>query len=181
MLNIKNLSISIGNKSFFENINLEIAQGEILHLVGPNGCGKSTLIESLLDLRQEYHGSIERNFAISEYGYLPQVAHQFPKIHLLLKDICKQEFSFYPKELFDKHWHHASGGERKKALIAKAMHEAKKLLVLDEPFNHLDQASIKNVSSEIEALADTGVTVIFTGHNDIISKSKVCEVILWRS
>ncbi|MGK0367294.1 MAG: ABC-type Mn2+/Zn2+ transport system ATPase subunit [Thermoproteota archaeon] len=181
MIEIKNLDIFIAKKIFFKDINITITSGDILRVDAPNGGGKSTFIETLLKLRNEYSGYIKCDFSSEDYGYLPQVAHQFPKIYLQFKDICPKSYSFYPKELLNKNWHTSSGGERKKALIAKAIYESKKLLILDEPFNHLDKESCQLVAREIEELAKSNVAVIYTGHEYIIPGSKNCEVSKWRS
>ena len=180
MIKVENVSIEILRDPFLKDVNFEIASGEIIRLNAPNGGGKSTIIESILGLRKISQGQIHSSLKDDEYGYLPQVAHQFPKIYLQFKDICDQEFSFYPKSLFEKNWHTSSGGERKKALIAKAMSEAKKLLILDEPFNHLDQISCKQVSNEIERLVKCGVSVLYTGHDHELENSRVIEVMKWR-
>lgn len=180
MLALNQVSIHIAGAQFLKDVSFSLKPGEILHLIGPNGSGKSTLIETILGLRDDFTGMLKREFSQVEYGYLPQVAHQFPKIQLQLKDICEKEFSFYPQEIFEKHWHQASGGERKKALIAKAMSEAQKLLVLDEPFNHLDTKSIELVGHEITNLAANNVAILYTGHTDGVHFSHECEVTQWR-
>lgn len=180
MLVLNHVQINIDGKAFLQNVSFKLNKGQILHLQGKNGSGKSTLMEVLLGLRGEYEGDILRNFDSNDYGFLPQVAHQFPKIHLLFNDICNTFYDFYPVELKDKSWHLASGGERKKALIAKAMSEAKSLLVLDEPFNHLDQGSAQQVVLQMQEMAASGVAIIYTGHEHKIDGSISCEVSQWK-
>jgi ABC-type cobalamin/Fe3+-siderophores transport system ATPase subunit len=81
--------------------------------------------------------------------------------------------------MFSKNWHTSSGGERKKALIAKAISETKKILFLDEPFNHLDTKSSNLVSEEIIELSKSGVSVLYIGHDFIIPGSKDYRVDQW--
>lgn len=181
MLDVVGSDFLVDKKIFLKNVNLKLGAGEIIHLLGNNGAGKSTLLEGLLNLTKNHTGSILRNFSSDEYGYLPQVAHQFPKIHLKLQDICEEEFFFYTRDLFEKKWHLSSGGERKKALIGKAIFEAKKLLILDEPFNHLDKKACSDVAREIERVSNNGVAVIYTGHEYELNKSRKIEVSQWRS
>ena len=154
--------------------------GELKFRIRNKG-SESDLIESFLDLRAVCQGKITGEFNQNEYGYLPQVAYQFPKLYLQLQDVCSSPLSFYPESLFKKNWHTSSGGERKKALIAKAMIEAKKVIILDEPFNHLDTKSIAQVIIELEKLALSGITVIYTGHEHLIPGSRDIEVEKWRS
>lgn len=180
MLQLNSVNIYIEGKKILKDVTFKVISGEIIRLVAPNGGGKTTLLESILNLRKDYSGSIKKEFIIEEYGYLPQVAHQFPKIYLQLQDICEQEFSFYSQELFTKNWHTSSGGERKKALIGKAISEGKKFIFLDEPFNHLDPLSSKKVEEELKKCAANGVSVIYTGHEYTISGSRDIEVNQWK-
>jgi len=181
MLNIENADIFIHHRKLLTGVDFHIKNGEIIRLVGENGSGKTTLIESILMLREGCVGSIGRSFSTDEYGYLPQVASQFPKIYLEFKDVCSTEYSFYPKSIFSKNWHTASGGERKKALIAKALSEASKFVILDEPFNHLDIKSCELVTKEIIELCRKGLTVLYIGHDYKIENTRDIEVGQWKS
>lgn len=169
LLELENLNVFFGKKLFLKDINLSIKSSTIYHLVGENGSGKSTLL-----------GELAKDARELEIGYLPQVAHQYPKVHFLLKDISNVEYPFYPKELFTKEWHKASGGERKKALIAKTFSEAKDLIILDEPFNHLDKKTCKQIVQCIEDFVKNGKTVIFTAHEKLVESSVEIEVSKWR-
>lgn len=180
MLKVSSLNLFIEKKLFLKNVNFHVKAGQVVRLVAPNGGGKTTLIESILGLNGSVQGTVELDFSSEDYGYLPQVAHQFPKVYLKLKDICETEYSFYSKDLFFKSWHTSSGGERKKALIAKAMSEAKKLIILDEPFNHLDPMSCKKVEETILEKVKAGLSVIYTGHEYKITGVQDIEVAQWK-
>lgn len=169
LLKIENLNVFFGKTLFLKDICLNIKKGHTYHLVGENGSGKSTLLSEIAKKTNKL-----------QVGYLPQVAHQYPKVHFLLKDISNIEYSFYPKELFNKEWHKASGGERKKALIAKTLSEGKDLIILDEPFNHLDQKTCIQIIQSIEEFVSSGKTVIFTAHEKLVESSTEIEVSKWR-
>ncbi|MCT4642159.1 MAG: ABC transporter ATP-binding protein [Bacteriovoracaceae bacterium] len=177
MIILDNINYKLEKEMFFKNISLEIKESNVIRLQGKNGSGKTTFIDLLLNLRSK---EVKRNFDINDYGYLPQVAHQFPKIYIKLIDLCDKEFSFYSKELMKKSWHTSSGGERKKALIAKAISEGNKLLILDEPFNHLDEKSSLEVKKELEKLNKKGLTIIYTSHDIELEGTINIEVSKWR-
>jgi ABC-type Mn2+/Zn2+ transport system ATPase subunit len=79
IIKAQKLNIYIQNSLFLKNVDLTISEGQIIHLVGKNGGGKTTLIEALLMLNNHNDGELKSNLN-DEYGYLPQVSHQFPKI-----------------------------------------------------------------------------------------------------
>lgn len=179
MIEVNDLNISIDEKPLLKDVSFNIRAGEIIRFVGPNGCGKTSLLETLLGLRDYDSGSIVKNFSVDEYGYLPQVAHQFPKIHLQFNDVCNKALSFYSEAMLVKNWHTSSGGERKKALIAKAISETSKILFLDEPFNHLDLESSKLVASELVNISNRGISILYIGHDFTIPGSKDYTVDKW--
>lgn len=178
MIKIVDLSLKIDSNFILKNINLEFQPSSIYRLVGANGCGKTTLIESIIGINDFADGKID--IKNSEISYLPQVAHQNPKLQLKLGDLCQCEFSFYDKSLFNKNWHQASGGERKKTLIARILSREADVYILDEPFNHLDQDSIELVISSLVKLKDIGKTVIYTGHEHSIDGEIIVEVKKWK-
>ncbi len=180
MIKLKDVSINIDGNTILKNIDFSIEPSDVIHISGENGSGKTTLIESMISLNNFSTGQITKNLKSNEYGYLPQVSHQNPKIYLELKDICNTFYSFYPRSFGEKKWHLSSGGERKKALIAKAITESKKLLILDEPFNHLDKESTSQVIILLEELKNKGLAIIYTGHSSTIPGSKKVEVSQWR-
>ncbi len=169
LLELKDLNVFFGKKHFLQNVCLELHSSMAYHLVGENGSGKSTLL-----------AEIAKGAKHLQFGYLPQVAHQYPKVHFLLEDISNVEYPFYPKSLFKKEWHKASGGERKKALIAKTLSEGKDLIILDEPFNHLDKKSCDQIIECIQELIQLGKAVVFTAHENLVDQSKEIKVSKWR-
>jgi ABC-type Mn2+/Zn2+ transport system ATPase subunit len=180
MIKFQDVDIYLQKNPLFKGVNLSISAGEMIRLIGSNGSGKTTLLDVIVGLRDYQTGNLIKNFQKSDYGYLPQVSHQFPKLYLQLKDVCSKSYSFYPEDLFNKSWHTSSGGERKRALIARALSQAKNLLILDEPFNHLDQASAQKVSECLVDLNQSGMTIIYTGHDHKLTGAQDIEVLKWR-
>lgn len=152
-------------KTLLKNLELIMQKGEGLHLVGDNGAGKTTLINAIINKHDSYEGSIERNF--TGYSYLPQLSNKNPKLPISLGDVSKTEYPFYKKELFSRALQSASGGERKKAMLAKIFSENNDFMILDEPFNHLDQKSREQVSEYLHNFIRSGKSLLITGHHDL--------------
>ncbi len=142
-----------------ENLSFTVHPGEAVVISGGNGSGKSTLLRLLLGMSSEFTGFIDRY--TDSVGYLPQLQDNEFHIPLRLRDILwmsspqLEESKICQKLLtedqLDLNWNQASGGERKRTLIARIFLQEPKLIVLDEPFNHLDQSSRKLM---IECLGD---------------------------
>lgn len=164
------LNILIGNRVLLKDVSLDVNKGDIVHIVGKNGSGKSSLLNEI----------IKHVAKDNQFSFMPQVAGQFTKIHFKLKDVSSKEYSFYSKKLFEKSWHKSSGGERQKSLISKALNEGVDLVILDEPFNHLDQESCKEVVQEIYRKVSKGCTLIYTGHQGLFKDQKMVEVDQWK-
>lgn len=77
MLTIKNLNKKFDKKIIYENLNLELKQGEIFALIGPNGIGKTTLIRMMLGLDKDYEGEIDKGQ--NKISYSPE-SPNFPEI-----------------------------------------------------------------------------------------------------
>ena len=119
--------------------NFEISSGNRIGLIGENGCGKTTLIKSILGLITIDDGSI---FLTDSYSYISQNED-------FIDRLSKNEFNkniAAPKEYKD----HLSGGEKVKIRISNALKENKELLIADEPTSNLDRESICNLESTLK-------------------------------
>ena len=172
VLKIEKISLAFKKRSILDNISFSLNQGEILGLLGPNGVGKSTIFNLIIGLFKPDYGKISingenvLNFPIAEraskfkIGYVPQYGGYFHELtllenlnaigeiqiqnkkdrqHKIEKLIAKFEFdpiiSIQAKFL--------SGGQKKKLVIAMALLNNPKVLLLDEPFAALDVLTIK--------------------------------------
>ncbi len=185
-------------KSVLTDLNLTIAPGEAVALIGPNGSGKTTLLRGILHSAQNLGGSMEIN--ASNIGYVPQSANldlTFPvtakkvvemgvyahvrsfgrlpkkyqqKIHEVLLDVGMAEFS-------DKHFGSLSGGQRQRILLARALVSDPQLILLDEPFNGLDEQNRRKLLEIIEQVKANRVSVIASTH-DLSLARKTCDCAL---
>ena len=172
VLKIEKVSLAFKKRSILENINFSLNQSEILGLLGPNGVGKSTIFNLIIGLFKPDYGKISINgenvldYPIAEraskfkIGYVPQYGGYFHELTLLenlnaIGEIQIQnkkdrqhkieqliaKFEFDPITNIQAKF--LSGGQKKKLVIAMALLNNPKVLLLDEPFAALDVLTIK--------------------------------------
>jgi ABC-2 type transport system ATP-binding protein len=188
---VDNLRKTYGNGvEALKGISLTVQQGDFFALLGPNGAGKSTLIGILSSLVNSTGGDArifgvsvnqQRNEAMKLIGLVPQEINfnQFEKPF----DICVNEAGFYgiPRKLaaqraekylkelrlWDKAHHQArmlSGGMKRRLMIARAMMNEPKLLILDEPTAGVDIEIRRSMWQFVSSINAAGTTVILTTH-----------------
>ncbi len=153
---LKGVKIRFGSKQLFENVELYINRGDKISLVGRNGSGKSTLLKIIAGILEPDDGEIfiQPNTKI---GYMPQDADlsAFKTLREVLESgLDKHDGTEdYKVQMWieqlgieaDANPETASGGERRKATLAKALIEEPDILLLDEPTNHLDMPTIEKL------------------------------------
>ena len=188
VLRCDNLTLAYGRDVVISELDLSISEGDFLCVVGPNGSGKTTLINGILGLLKPKSGKVILNgFSEKQIGYIPQenlIDADFPAsvFEIVLSGSLNEGYNIYNSEirkraesilrtvgilkLKDKSFGEISGGERQKVLIARALMASKKLLILDEPSNNLDQKSKKWLYEFLEKLNQSdGMTIIMVTHD----------------
>ena len=170
---VTGLSKGFGDRTLFSNLNLEVAGGERIALLGDNGTGKSTFLKILMGEEAPDQGSIYLGPSI-RVGYLPQIIHfDHPERNLVdtmlyAQNCTTQEardrlasFRFRGDDVF-KSVSTLSGGEQSRLRLCMLMDSKINLLVLDEPTNHLDIDSREWME---EAVAEYGGNLLFVSHD----------------
>lgn len=168
----KNLSKAFGDRTLFENVELQVEGGERIAILGDNGTGKSTFIKCLLG-EEDCGGKIQFGPTV-KWGYLPQIikfSHPERTLYdtMLYEKNCTPQvardrlgqFLFSGEDVF-KTVGTLSGGEQSRLRLCMLMDEKINLLILDEPTNHLDIASREWVEAAIEEFE--GV-LLFVSHD----------------
>ncbi|MCQ6557637.1 ribosomal protection-like ABC-F family protein [Paenibacillus mendelii] len=175
LFNCRNVTKSFGDLTVLRNVNLDIAQGERIGLVGMNGAGKTTLANIIFGSLQPDGGSVSRHDRGLKIGYLLQstsyTVHTFSSMaddyidegdgeaflelasHLGLKKVQDWDAGRYGG---------LSGGEKTKLAIAHIWASKPDILILDEPTNHLD---LQGVEWLIHELRTFGATVLTISHD----------------
>ncbi len=171
VLEARALSMGFGERTLFKNLSFLIKRQERVMIVGPNGCGKSTLIKLILSQLSPLSGVIETGYHV-EIGYYDQENQNLDPSNSVLDELWNAYptrteteirntlglFRFTGEEVF-KEVRVLSGGERARLTLAKLMLSKMNLLVLDEPTNHLDIDSREALESALEQFEGTIVTV----------------------
>ena len=186
MIKINNITKTFAKLKALDNISLSFAKGECIALLGPNGCGKTTLIKTILAMVVPDSGNIlfnEKPIAKqwlyrNDIGYMPQIG-RYPEnmtianIFDMMKDIRKDGekqldedlmISFNLNNLMNKKMHTLSGGTRQKVSAALAFLFNPSVLILDEPTAGLDPISSEKLKEKILAEKEKGKLILITSH-----------------
>ncbi|EAL1072552.1 ABC-F family ATP-binding cassette domain-containing protein, partial [Campylobacter coli] len=158
LFELKNVSKNLGEKALFTDFSSRILQGERIAIVGKNGCGKSTFLKILLGELKQDSGEIKRGEI--KIGYFDQARSLVNSDKTLLEIFCPNggdrvevrgknmhvygylKNFLFPKEFLDKSVSVLSGGEKNRIALALLFTEEYDVLILDEPTNDLDIATI---------------------------------------
>ncbi len=174
VLSVKNLALRFDEKELFQNVNMEIHRGERIFLIGPNGCGKTSLLKTLLNTYTPTEGEIRFGAGI-DVGYYDQIQagldpnktvldeiwDSYPKMTQTEIRSALAVFLFHGDDVF-KLVSALSGGERARVLLLRLMLSRANFLFLDEPTNHLDIGSCEALEG---ALQNYEGTLLIVSHD----------------
>ncbi|WP_417205339.1 ABC-F family ATP-binding cassette domain-containing protein [Antarctobacter sp.] len=159
LLQLTDISLTFGGDPVFDNLSLTVHQGDRVALVGRNGSGKSTLMKVMAGLVEADRGDRVVPTG-SSVGYMEQdpdlsgfetlgdfAASELAASEMYRVERASEGLKFDPERPVAT----ASGGERRRAALAKLMAEAPDLMLLDEPTNHLDIEAISWLEDELKS------------------------------
>jgi len=192
-LSIQDLTCQYDTQTVLESLSLEVAQGEIVCLLGASGCGKTTLLKAIAGLLPLASGHMSLNgvtiddginwlapekrnigMIFQDYALFPHLTVQ-ENIGFGLRTLAVAERKTKVQEMLDlvhlsefgdRYPHQLSGGQQQRVAIARSLAYKPDLLLLDEPFSNIDTQVRHDLISEIRKIfKKQGVTAIFVTHS----------------
>ncbi len=199
VLEVKSLEGGYGSVQILYGIDMHVDEGEFVTIIGPNGCGKSTLIKTIFGIATFYAGDIRymeqdvsgwRTDQLVNHGiaYVPQVDNVFPSLSVeenlqmggntlpnnILNERIERSLEMFPDLRSREHDLAASlsGGERQMLAISRALISDPKLLLLDEPTAALSPLYQQQIIERIDSLRDEGITILIVEQNARLSLAR---------
>jgi ABC-type Mn2+/Zn2+ transport system ATPase subunit len=156
-------------------VSFALHAGELVLIEGDNGAGKTTLARCLLGLHRRHRGRIRRHLPAREIAYLPQLGNVQFFLPLTLGDVIALKIpsctadeitsvGLLDRASLERPWMTASGGERQRTLLTRLLLSDARLLILDEPFNHVDPATRDGISRALAARLKQGTAILMISH-----------------
>lgn len=204
-----NVDFSYNSIFFFKELSLQVQKGEVVGIIGPNGCGKTTLINLIRGFLAPNNGKIlifgrdvrqisriERGQYISLVPQESKTSFNFTALEIVLMGRYPfHRFSPYESEkdyelalealdltettrFANQYFWRLSGGEKQRVILARAIAQQAKIILLDEPTSSLDIKQAVNIYKVISNLNEVKGVTIVTATHDIELTRKFCHRIV---
>lgn len=192
VIEAKNITVKMNNTNLINNLSLLLMRGDKLGIIGPNGCGKTTLVRVLLGELQPENGTVKQGTSL-QIAYFDQLRQSLNENQTVMDNVGDgadfvtingkqkhvatylREFLFSP-ESFNQMVSTLSGGERNRLLLAKLLAKPVNLLIMDEPTNDLDIDTLELLEN---LLINYAGTLILISHDRAFINHVVSSVLIY--
>ncbi|GAB4588248.1 metal ABC transporter ATP-binding protein [Nocardia sp. IFM 10818] len=194
-IEVSGVSVRYGDVLALENVDMSLGSGRVCGLIGMNGSGKSTLFKTIMGLVEPGRGSVRINGGTPKaarragiLGYVPQAEDVDWTFPLSVRDVVMtgryghMGWTRRPRradrdavehalerveltELADRQIGQLSGGQKKRAFVARGLAQGATVLLLDEPFAGVDKRSEATITTLLRELAADGATILVSTHD----------------
>lgn len=206
VLELKEASFGYGGKTAVESVTAKIFAGDAVALIGPNGSGKSTLLKGILGIAEQTGGELfvlglPAAKAISQIGYLPQSSHWDADIPVTVEQVVgmglyrklgpfqrigrekRQQIREALAEVGLAHrakvlFGELSGGQQQRVILARSLVNHPDIILLDEPFNGLDQPNRDALLETVKQLRNSGTAILISTHDLDLAREACTHVML---
>jgi ATP-binding cassette subfamily F protein uup len=172
---MENVDYSVGGKTLVKDFSTQVQRGDKIALIGPNGCGKTTLLRLMLDQLKADSGRVHCGTKL-EIAYFDQHRAELDPDRTVMDNLAEgkqevmvngkprhvlgylQDFLFHPKRAMTP-VRALSGGERNRLLLARLFLKPSNLLILDEPTNDLDVETLELLEELVDGYQGTVMLV----------------------
>ena len=209
MLSVQSLKGGYGSKTVFDDVSFGATEGDMIYVLGANGCGKTTLLNMIIGYKKAQSGCIKFDgIDINELSkkqiahfvsYIPQ--QHVPAYNYTVRDVVvmgranslpiyaapkEKDFALVEDALgligishfIETEYNELSGGERQLVLIARALCQQSKMIVMDEPLQSLDFVNQAMVLRALKLLLGQGCSVMMSTHTAISNYADTDKVLL---
>lgn len=184
---LEDADLGYGGRRVLQGLSLAVNRGDFLGIVGPNGCGKTTILKAMLGILRPMRGTLTRDPG-ARFGYVPQIQEADDVYPFTASEValmgryaligaiarpsredrrlvldCLHRVGI--GDLADKPFRDFSGGQRQRTLLARSLASEPDVLVLDEPTNDMDIASEYAIMESLKSLhRENGLTIVMVSH-----------------
>ena len=189
LVSVRNARLGYQDAAILQDVDLDIHSGDFIAIAGPNGSGKTTLFRTILGFLPILAGSLMRNCALNEFGYVPQSTALDASFPITVEEVVEmggygrlKPFRRTPADerqrlgnileevglchLAARPFFSLSGGQKQRILIARALMVGPKILILDEPLAGVDSESQVAITELLLKInREEGKAVFFSSHD----------------